>query len=117
VRLPRTVAQSGQFSKAFTLMTFPGLICEPAREQEMALETEIAAYERLHDELEKHHQGKFVVFHGEDFIGSFDTLDNAAAEAVRRFGRGPYLIRQVGRPPITLPASVLYRPVADVADR
>jgi hypothetical protein len=89
----------------------------PAREQEMALETEIAAYERLRDELAKHYQGKFVVFHGEDFIGSFDTLDNAAAEAVRRFGRGPYLIRQVGRPPITLPASVLYRPVVDLADR
>lgn len=78
----------------------------------MALETEIAAYEGRREELEKHHMGKFVVFHGDEFIGAFDTLDNAAAEAVRRFGRGPYLIRQVGRPPITLPASVMYRSVA-----
>jgi hypothetical protein len=63
----------------------------------MALETEIAAFERQREELEKHHTGKFVVFHGEEFIGASDTLNNAASEAVRRFGRGPYLIRQVER--------------------
>jgi hypothetical protein len=83
----------------------------------MALETEIAAFERQREELEKHYTGKFVVFHGDEFIGAFDTLNNAAAEAVRRFGRGPYLIRQIGAPPVTLPASVLYRPVGHVANR
>jgi hypothetical protein len=83
----------------------------------MALETEIAAFERQRDELEKHYTGKFVVFHGEEFIGAFDTLNNAAAEAVRRFGRGPYLIRQIGAPPVALPASVLYRPVGHIANR
>jgi hypothetical protein len=83
----------------------------------MALETEIAAFEAQREELEKHYTGKFVVFHGDEFIGAFDTLNNAAAEAVRRFGRGPYLIRQIGAPPVTLPASVLYRPAGDVADR
>jgi hypothetical protein len=83
----------------------------------MALEIEIRAYEARKPELELHHQGKWVVFHGEEFVGAFDTLDNAAGEAAQRFGRGPYLIRQVGAPPITLPASVFYRPVGDVADR
>jgi len=83
----------------------------------MALETEIAAFEAQREELEKHYTGKFVVFHDDEFIGAFDTLNNAAAEAVRRFGRGPYLIRQIGAPPVTLPASVLYRPVGDVANR
>jgi hypothetical protein len=82
------------------------------QERKMALETEIAAYERHKEELETHHMGKFVVFYGNDFVGAFDTLDNAAAEAVRRFARGPYLIRQVGRPPLTLPASVMYRSTA-----
>ena len=81
----------------------------------MALETEIKAYEARLEELEKQHKGKFVVFHGEDLIGVYDTVDAAAEEAVRRFGRGPYLIRQVGAPPPTLPASVMYRPIRPMA--
>jgi len=69
----------------------------------MALEIEIRAFEAKRDELERHHKGKFVVFHGEDFVGAFDDFNKAAAEAVRLFGRGPYLIRQVGVavPPIS----------------
>ena len=82
----------------------------------MALETEIAAFERRLDELEKHYKGKFVVFHGEEMVGAFDTFDNAAREAVSRFGRGPYLIRQVGASPPIMPASVMYQPVPISAD-
>jgi len=75
----------------------------------MPLEPEIRAYEAKREELERHHKGKFVIFHGEDFIGAFDTLDAAAAEAVRLFGRGPYLIRQVGVPPASVSASLAAR--------
>ena len=75
------------------------------------LETEIAAFEARREELEKHHASKWVVFQGDKFIGAFDSFDAAAAEAVRLYGSGPYLIRQVGAPPVTLPASVMYRPV------
>jgi hypothetical protein len=69
----------------------------------MALETEIRAYDAKREELERHHKGKFVIFHGADFVGAFDTFDAAAAEAIRQFGHGPYLIRQVGvtTPPIS----------------
>jgi hypothetical protein len=73
------------------------------------LSTEIQAYEEKLPELEKTYLGKFVVFKGADFVGAWDTLDTAGAEAVARFGRGPYLIRQVGAPRLTLPASVLFR--------
>ena len=65
----------------------------------------------MRKELEVNHFGKWVVFHDEAFIGEYDTFDMAAEEAVKRFGRGPYLIRCVGAPPQTLPASVLYHPV------
>ncbi len=75
-----------------------------------ALQVEIATYDAMKDDLEAHHKDKWVVFHDDEFIGAFDTFDTAAAEAVRRFGVGPYLIRQVGAPPLTLPASVMYRP-------
>jgi hypothetical protein len=73
----------------------------------MALETEIRAYEAQREELERHYKGKFVIFRGEEFIGAFDSLDAAADEAVRRFGRGPYLIRQVGVPVEPVPASLI----------
>jgi hypothetical protein len=71
----------------------------------MPLETEIRAYEARREELERHYKGKFVIFHGEDLIGAYDTLDAAAQEAVRQFGRGPYLIRQVGVASSPVPAS------------
>ena len=81
----------------------------PGTETTNQLVTEIQAFEALRGELEKNHMGKFVVFKDNDFIGAWDTLDAAATEAVTRFGRGPYLIRQVGTPPPTIPASVLFR--------
>jgi hypothetical protein len=62
----------------------------------MALETEIRAYEDRREELERHHRDKFVIFHGDEFVGAFDNFDAAASEAIRLFGHGPYLIRQVG---------------------
>jgi len=52
-----------------------------------------------------------VLFHDESFVAVYDFFEDAAEDAVRRFGRGPYLIRQVGAPPVTLPASVMYQPV------
>ena len=73
------------------------------------LATEIEAFEAQRAELEKTYMGKFVVFKGAELVGAWDTFDAAATEAVSRFGRGPYLIRQVGAPPLTLPASVLFR--------
>ena len=79
-------------------------------EATMALEREIAAFEAQRETLEQHHMGKFVVIYGDRLAGAFDSIDAAASFAVSQFGRGPYLIRQVGAPPAHLPASVLYRP-------
>ncbi len=75
------------------------------------LSSQISAYKEMRAVLETDHFGKWVVFHSGELAGTYDTFEDAAEDAVRRFGRGPYLIRQVGAPPITLPASVLYRPV------
>ncbi len=81
-------------------------------DDERVLDREIAAYVRMKADLEAHHMGKWVLIHGEELIDTYDELDTVAQEAVRRFGRGPYLIRQVGAPDkVTLPASVLYYPI------
>ena len=76
-----------------------------------ALSKEIAAYDRMRSYLEMDYFGKWIVMHDEELIGSYESFEAAADQAVRRFGRGPYLIRQVGEGPITLPASALYNPV------
>jgi ABC-type uncharacterized transport system ATPase subunit len=75
------------------------------------LKHELAAYQRMQADLESSSLGKWVLVYDEKLVGTFDTFDVAAKEAVRRFGRGPYLIRQVGASAVTLPASVLYHPV------
>ncbi len=72
------------------------------------IEIEIAAYERNRDSLERDHFGKWVVFHDEKFIGAFDDFEEAAQTAVARFGRGPYLIKQVGEPPRVVRVPVLH---------
>ena len=44
------------------------------------LDQELKAFEAMKADLEEHHMGKWVV--------------------IRRFGRGPFLIRQLGAPPL-----------------
>ena len=73
------------------------------------LSKEIAAYDRFRGELETDHFGEWVVVHDEHLAGTYADFQDAAADAVRRFGRGPYLIRRVGAPPVTLPPSVMFR--------
>lgn len=70
------------------------------------LDNQIAAYEEIRETLEADYFGKWVLFYGGEFIGAYDSFQETAEEAVPRFGRGPYLIRQVGAPPIRLPASI-----------
>lgn len=75
------------------------------------LNDEIAAYDRMRADLETQHNGQWVVIRDGALQGAYDEFEAAAEEAVRCFGRGPYLIRQVGAGPLTLPASVQFRPV------
>ena len=76
------------------------------------LDEEIAAYDRMRDDLERDHFGQWVVVREERLFNAYDDFQDAADAAVRNFGRGPYLIRRVGAPRVMqLPASLLYRPV------
>ena len=76
------------------------------------LSQEIAAYDRMRDVLEVDHFGKWVVVHDEELVGAYGDFEDAAEDAVRRFGRGPYLIRRVGEGPVLLPYIGLPVPVA-----
>ena len=71
------------------------------------LDREIAAYEARQDEMEREYMGKWVVFHDQQLIGSYDTFEAAGEDAIAQFGAGPYLIREVGASRIVrLPAAV-----------
>ena len=75
------------------------------------LSEEIAAYQAIQGDLEARYLGRWALVHDRELVGTYDCFEGAADNAVRRFGRGPYLIRQVGAPPVTLPVSVLYNPL------
>jgi hypothetical protein len=75
------------------------------------VQDEIAAFVKMQSELEAKHMGKWVLFHDLALVNVYETFDAAAKDAVSRFGRGPYLIRQVGATSVTLPASVMFKPV------
>jgi len=77
-----------------------------------ALDVELGAYRQEAPRLEASHMGKWVIFKGAALISIHDTLEAAAGDAVARFGRGPYLIRQIGAAPIVIPVSLAYNPDA-----
>lgn len=76
------------------------------------LSKQISAYNQMRDLLETDHFGKWAVFYNEQLVGTYETVENAVSTATQKFGRGPYLIRQIGAPNrVTMPASITYRPV------
>lgn len=74
------------------------------------LQNDIAAFDRMRDELEAKHRNKWVVFRDGAFVAAFNDFEAAAAAAVDRFEEGPYLIRQVGAPPVQLPGGMIFTP-------
>ena len=66
----------------------------------MSLTREMAAYDEMRRSLEADHFGEWVIVHDELLAGAYADFESAAEDAVRRFGRGPYLIRQVGEGPV-----------------
>jgi predicted LPLAT superfamily acyltransferase len=74
------------------------------------IKDDIVAYEAMQQDLETHSVSKWVLIHDRKLVAIFDSFESAAESAVAQFGRGPYLIRQVGGSPVVLPTSVMLRP-------
>ena len=66
------------------------------------LEENVAAYEEMRDELETNHMHQWVVIYDKELVGTFTDFQEAANEAVTRFGSGPYHIKKIGEPPLQI---------------
>ncbi len=75
-------------------------------EADTELDMNIAAYEGLQTDLEMRHMGRWVLVQGGNLIRLSDSFQEAAGHAVETFGRGPFLLRQVGASSVVLPAGV-----------
>ena len=53
------------------------------------LKDDIAAFEKMRQELEARHLKEWVVFHQGRFEGVFADFESAAESALERFDRGP----------------------------
>jgi hypothetical protein len=75
----------------------------------MALETELAFYETVKQELLQHHAGKFVLIIGNEQLGVFDKSEDAYARGIEIKGNVPMLIKriEVDEPIERIPAMVL----------
>ena len=83
-----------------------------------SLDDNIKAYESMSERLERDYPGKVVVIYDGNFYGSYDSVDNAAKEAIKNLGAGPYLMRQVGMPgKMAMPASIAYKPYSEYLEK
>ncbi len=65
-----------------------------ASSSSMALERELATYERKRRELAEL-AGKFVLVHGDDIVGCFGTYDDAIKAGYQQFGLEPFLVKRI----------------------
>ena len=59
------------------------------------LARELATYERHKDDLLSAHAGKFVLIHGDDVAGTWDTYKDALEAGYGAFGLEPFLVKQI----------------------
>lgn len=60
----------------------------------MPLERELAAYRAKLPELAPY-EGKYVLIHGSDVVGTFVSYEDALRQGYREFGLDPFLVKQV----------------------
>ena len=71
------------------------------------LDTEIAYYDEHAEELLLTYPNRYVLIYGDKLIGTFESRSDAVGEGVRRYGRGPFLVRRTGDKQLVLTAPAL----------
>ncbi len=61
----------------------------------MALERELATFDRKLPEIKSEHEGQFVLIHGDDVVDFFSSYDDAIIAGYGRFGLDSFLVKQI----------------------
>jgi hypothetical protein len=59
------------------------------------LQRELETFERVKDQLLAHSEGKFVLIHDDDVLGTYNDEKDAIADGYRRLGNVPFLVRLI----------------------
>jgi len=79
----------------------------------MALETELAYFNRKKDDFLREHAGKYLLIKGEELSGAFATEAQAYEAGLKQFGNQPFLIKRAAEEPTTKHAErMMWRPSA-----
>jgi hypothetical protein len=70
---------------------------------EDALDLEISAFERMHDELADRYGSDWIVMSGQEVAGHFRQFEDAARFVASRYPNASALIRQVNPEPVQAP--------------
>jgi hypothetical protein len=62
------------------------------------LDADIAAFEKLREELERTHLDQFALFFEGKFVGVYPDFDTAGRTALSLSKKGPFFIQQIGAP-------------------
>jgi len=62
------------------------------------LDADIAAFEKLREELERIHLDQFALFFEGKFLGVYPDFDSAGRAALAKSKSGPFFIQQIGSP-------------------
>jgi hypothetical protein len=65
---------------------------------EHIFDVEVAAFEKLREELERTHLDEFALFFEGKFIGLYRDFDSAGRAALSLSKKGPFFIQQIGSP-------------------
>lgn len=65
---------------------------------EHILDADIAAFEKVREELERTHLDQFALFFGGKFVGVYPDFDSAGRTALSLSRKGPFFIQQIGSP-------------------
>ena len=71
------------------------------------LAVETAYYDEHARELLLAYPNRFLLIHGDELIGTYESHAEAVADGVRRYGRGPFLVRRTGDEELVLTAPAL----------
>ena len=59
------------------------------------LEDELQTFQRNRDRLLATGEGKFVLIHGDEVVGVYESKMDAISQGYQRFGNTPFLVKQI----------------------